>query len=224
MVQLSPFTQYFVRKLLRHYLEQWQRTPVVNSIRDVGGIDVARVFRGLYGEQVAARVYELEALIALYGELEQQGRDSMALEQMERQILQLLGLRLGGMLPTMLPRTVQESQIRRFRFWRGGGVREAMYCDQVFYGLVKTQGGGRLEMQRMAWALAQQEVVCMLSQGEGAVCLWVSLRSSAAGTLMTEGPVVMDRLMQFHPKLCRLRERQGRFNKQHYEHRKLMVA
>ncbi len=224
MVHCSPFTQYFVRKLLRHYLDRWQRMPVVNSIKEVGSIDLARIFQGLYGKQVAVRVYELEALIALYGDLERQGRDAIALEQMERQILQLLGLRLGGMLPLILPRMVHEAQIRRFRFWQKVGVWEGMCCDQEFYGLVKTQGEGRLEMQRMAWALAQQEVVCILTQGEGGVRLWVSLRSSTALVLMRQGPTVMGPLMRFHPTLCRLREQQYNLNQQYCEHHKLMVA
>jgi hypothetical protein len=212
MIEISPFTQYFVRRLLRHYLDQWKRLPMVNVIQDAGCMDVQRVLQGLcQGEgTVEARLHTLEALIAMYGDLERQAWNREMLESLEKQILKLLGLRLGEILPTTLPLVVSGEKVMPFKFCLAEALQEGIYYDREFYGLVKTHDlGGRLQMQRMAWALAQQQVACILVQEKGRMNLWVNVRSPAASALIQRGPAIMAQLMKLHPWLCRSLERQS---------------
>lgn len=212
MIEISPFTQYFVRRLLRHYLEQWKRLPMVQSIQDAGCMDVSRVLQGLYqGEgTVEVNLHTLEALIAMYGDLERQAWNREMLEPLEKQILKLLGLRLGEILPNSLPRVVDRGKVMPFKFCLAEVVNEGIYYDREFYGLVKTHElAGRLQMHRMAWALAEQEVACILVQDRIRTNLWVNVRSPAAPALIQRGPAIMTPLMKFHPWLCRSKERQA---------------
>jgi hypothetical protein len=89
-------------------------------------------------------------------------------------------------------------------------LQEGIYYDREFYGRVKTNELlGRLQMQRMAWALAQQEVACILVQEKGRMNLWVNVRSPAAPALIQRGPAVMAQLMKLHPWLCRSKEQRA---------------
>jgi hypothetical protein len=212
MVEISPFTQYFVRRLLRHYLEQWKRLPMIASVQDAGCMDVNRVLRGLYhGEgTVEAQIHTLESLITMYGDLERQAWNREMLDPLEKQILKLLGLRLGEILPTSLPRIVAEAKVLPFKFCLSEVLQEGIYYDREFYGRVRThEWVGHLQMQRMAWALAQQKVACMLVQEKSGMSLWVNVRSPAANTLMQRGPSIMAQLMKLHPWLCRAQERRS---------------
>lgn len=185
---------------------------MVNAIQDAGCMDVQRVLQGLsQGEgTVEARLHTLEALITMYGDLERQAWNREMLESLEKQILKLLGLRLGEILPTTLPRVVSGEKVMPFKFCLAEVLREGIYYDREFYGLVKTDGlAGRLQMQRMAWALAQQEVACILVQEKGRMNLWVNVRSPAAPALIQRGPAIMAQLMKLHPWLCRSKERQA---------------
>lgn len=173
-------------------------------------MDVQRVLQGLCrGEgTVAVRLHTLESLISMYGDLERQAWNREMLEPLEKQILKLLGLRLGEILPPSLPRVVDGKNITPFKFCLEGAIQEGIYYDREFYGLVKTNElPGRLQMQRMAWALAQQDVACLLVQDQGRMHLWVNVRSPAAPTLIQRGPAIMAQLMKLHPWLCRSKER-----------------
>jgi hypothetical protein len=212
MIKISPFTQYFVRRLLRHYLDQWKRLPMTASIQDPGCMNMQRVLQGLCQDEgtVAVRLHTLESLIARYGDLERQAWNQEMLEPLEKQILKLLGLRLGEILPPTLPPVVAGEKVRPFKFCLAEVLREGIYYDREFYGLIKTNELlGRLQMQRMAWALAQQEVACILVQEKGRMTLWVNVRSPAAPALIQQGPAIMAQLMKLHPWLCRSKERRG---------------
>jgi hypothetical protein len=212
MIKISPFTQYFVRRLLRHYLDQWKRLPMTTSIQDAGCMNVQRVLQGLYHDEgtVEARIHTLESLIARYGDMERQAWNREMLAPLEKQILKLLGLRLGEILPPALPRVVAREKVMPFKFCLADVIQEGIYYDREFYGLIKTNELlGRLQMQRMAWALAQQEVACILVQEQGRMNLWVNVRSPAAPALIQRGPAIMAQLMKLHPWLCRSKERQA---------------
>ncbi|NJM46798.1 MAG: hypothetical protein HC860_12110 [Alkalinema sp. RU_4_3] len=152
----------------------------------------------------------MEALIAMYGDLERQAWNQEMLEPLEKQILKLLGLRLGEILPTRLPLVVDGATVTPFKFCLAEVLQEGIYYDREFYGLVKTQElVGRLQMHRMAWALAQQEVACILVQDKTRMNLWVNVRSPAAPVLIQRGPAIMAQLMKLHPWLCRSKERRA---------------
>jgi hypothetical protein len=214
-MQVSPFAQYFVRKLLRQYFGQVQSLGQYVRMADPSSADLWRIVSGVYSgknENVEARVYELESLILMYGELESARSTTLDdLAQLENQILQLLGLRLARLLPKTMPAMLPEGMIQRFRFCLDRQIKDGMYCDEQFYGLVQQCSlDASLQAYRLSWALAQKDVPCVLTRSLTHNDVWVNLRSPASMVLLQEGPVLVQQLLRLYPIVCRFRDRPHR--------------
>jgi hypothetical protein len=214
-MQVSPFAQYFVRKLLRQYFGQVQSLGHYVRMADPSSADLWRIVSGVYAgkhENVEARVYELESLILMYSELESaRSTTPDDLVQLENQILQLLGLRLARLLPKTMPTMLPDGMIHRFRFCLDRQVKDGMYCDEQFYGLVQRWSlDASLQAYRLSWALAQKDVPCVLTRSPTHNDVWVNLRSPASKILLQEGQVLVQQLLRLYPIVCRFRDRPHR--------------
>jgi hypothetical protein len=209
-MQVSPFAQYFVRKLLRQYFGQSQSLGSYVRFADPSNADLWRIVSRLYGGKgnAEARVYELESLIGMYSQLESRRLfDRDELDKLEQQIIELLGLRLGRLLPATMPQMLPEQSVRRFRFYDAQQVREGMVVNDQFYGLVQDwNAGGSLHAYRLAWALAHKEVPCIMTRSPQRLSVWVHLRSRSAKVLMGQGPVLVQQLLTLYPVVCRMRQ------------------
>jgi hypothetical protein len=211
-VPLSPFTQYFVRKLLRRYFAQPQSLTPYLKVADPDSADLAKVLRSLCGsdQKFNVLVYELEALIDAYSKLESnQSRFSPAtvkteLGQIELRIQHLLGLRLGQLLPHRLPRLLPEVEAQGFQFCWGKRTRSGIVHHGQFYGLLQQwQPEAQLQAYQLAWTLAQRDVVCMITRSPQHYTLWVNLKSPAAITLLQQGKTLLPSLLKMNPAICR---------------------
>jgi hypothetical protein len=214
-MQVSPFAQYFVRKLLRQYFGQVQSLGQYVRMADPSSADLWRIVSGVYSgknENVEARVYELESLILMYSELESaRSTTPDDLAQLENQILQMLGLRLARLLPKTMPSMLPEGMIQRFSFCFGRQVKDGMYCNEQFYGLVQRWSlDASLQAYRLSWALAQKDVPCVLTRSASDNDVWVNLRSPSARVLLHEGPALVEQLLTLYPIVCRFRDRPHR--------------
>ncbi len=215
-MQVSPFAQYFVRKLLRQYFGQPQSLGSYVRFADPGNADLWSIVSGLYAPigKAEARVYELESLIARYSQLESRRLlDREELKKLEQQITEILGLRLGRLLPEIMPLLLSEQSVYRFRFYQEQRVQEGMVANDQFYGLVQVwHAGGSLHAYRLAWALSHKEVPCVMTRSRQRFSVWVNLQSRSAPVLMTQGNVLVQQLLRLYPVVCRMHqvsERQG---------------
>jgi hypothetical protein len=215
-MQVSPFAQYFVRKLLRQYFGQSQSLGHYVRFADPGSADLWKIINSLYAPQgnAAARAYELESLIGMYSQMEsRRSIDREELDKLEQQIIDLLGLRLGRLLPTNMPQMLPEKSVYRFRFYDESRIHEGIVFDEQFYGLVQAwQSDRTLHAYRLAWALSHKDVPCLITRSPQHCSVWVNLRSQSARTLMSQGHGLVHQLLRLYPAICRLRQAPARLD------------
>jgi hypothetical protein len=215
---LSPFTQYFVRKLLRRYLAQPQSLTPYVKVADPDSADLNRVLRSLCGsdQKFNLMLYELEALIETYSRLESnQSRHSpgtikVELARIELQIQHLLGLRLGKLLPQRLPQLLPEVEAQGFQFCWGKRLQAGILHRGQFYGLLQRwQIESQLQAYQIAWTLAQRDVVCMITRSPEHYAVWINLKTPAATTLLHQSKTILPSLLKMSPIVCRRQSASG---------------
>jgi hypothetical protein len=209
---VSPFTQYFVRKLLRRYLAKPQSLTPYLKVADPDQADLTQVLRRLSGsdQKFQLLLYELESLIDAYSRLEShQSRYSPTaikaeLSRIELQIQHLLGLRLGQLLPQRLPQMLPEVDGQGFQFCWGKRVQAGLFHRGQFYGLLQRwQHDAQLQAYQMAWTLAQRDVVCMITRSPQNYAVWINLKSPSAHVLLQQGKTILPSLLKLNPRICR---------------------
>jgi hypothetical protein len=209
---VSPFTQYFVRKLLRRYLAQPQSLTPYLKVADPDRSDLTKVLRSLCANEQKFQLllYELESLVETHTRLEsQQSRHSPTvlqaeLARIELRIQQLLGLRLSHLLPQRLPKLLPENATQPFRFCWGKQVQSGVFHHDQFYGLLQRwQPGAQLQAYQMAWTLAQRDVVCLLTRSTDQYALWINLKNPTATVLLQQSQAILPQLLKLSPTVCR---------------------
>jgi hypothetical protein len=209
---VSPFTQYFVRKLLRRYLAQPQSLTPYLKVADPDRADLNKVLRSLCSSEQKFNLllYELEALIDAHTRLESnQSRYSPAtmkaeLGRIEMQIQHLLGLRLGHLLPQRLPQMWPEDAGQGFQFCWGKRIQAGIFHRDQFYGLLQRwQLGAQLQAYQMAWTLAQRDVVCVMTRSADTYAVWINLKTPAAAVLLQQSKTILPPLLKLSPAICR---------------------
>jgi hypothetical protein len=208
-MQVSPFTQYFLRKLLRNYLTQ---TRSLSTYIRVAAADTANISQILDRPTTDPRTtdirnYKLETLIEAYSKLETRGDSRREeLQALEQEILNMLGLRLGRILPTLMPKLIAASQIQQFRFCLGIGVYDGMCHGGHFFGLVQQHHRlSSIESYQLAWALGQKEIPCVITRSTQSYQVWVDLRCQSAIVLLEKGATIVPPVLTLYPKICRYR-------------------
>ncbi len=196
---VSPFTQYFVRKLLRRYVSQARSLTTYFKVADPAQADCAKVLRSICRSehQYQNLLYELESLIAAHSQLESsQAKYSPAtanaeLLKIETQIQHLLALRLASRLPPQLPRLLLESSGQSFQFCLGQRLQTGICYHDHFYGLLQRWPiESRLQAYCLAWTLSQKAVTCIITRSAQDYAVWISLKSSVAQVLLLRGQTI----------------------------------
>jgi hypothetical protein len=212
-MQVSPFTQYFLRRLLRNYTTQARSLRPYIKVADPDQADISRILnhQPKTERNVEIRNFKLESLIETYSQLETRGgADRETLNQLENKILDMLGLRLGQLLPVMMPTLLNEAQIQRFRFLWGLQLCEGITNEAQFYGLVQPQAKlSSMQAYQLAWALGQKEIPCVITRSPKlqAYEVWVNLRSTSAALLFCQGTTIVPPVLSLYAKICRFRSR-----------------
>lgn len=202
---MSPFTQYFVRKLLRRYLAQPQSlTPYIN-VADPAQVDLERLLRSLCPDEQEFTVllFELENLIDHHSRIEaNQARYSPGVAQselvkIEQKVQKLLGLRLASLLPERLPRLLNESSGQSFQFCLERTLCAGICLGDQFYGLLRRlPNTAQLQAYQFAWMLSQQAVPCIITRSAVDYAIWINLKSPAAMRLLQQGDVLLPSLQK----------------------------
>ncbi|WP_317134485.1 ATP-binding cassette domain-containing protein [Leptolyngbya sp. 7M] len=111
-MQLSPYTQYYIRKLLRQYLSYIHYPLTGVGVCSFFQTDLNQLLKQLYpkGFEYGIKIQELETLIHLHQASEPQKISPYeTLSEIEQKIFWILGLKFLAILPSMPLTVPQES-------------------------------------------------------------------------------------------------------------------
>ncbi|MBF2072629.1 MAG: hypothetical protein IGS50_02540 [Synechococcales cyanobacterium C42_A2020_086] len=179
--QLSSFTQYYIRKLLR------QRLKMLDSprLQPLGleryfSQDLNVILHNAGASQRSTLIEQINTLVQLHLKHQQESHNGYLLAELEQRLFALLGVWLPGAypLPATQPTLVQEEAGAVFRFFLNGRLRQGIRYGQELYGWVAeclpTAVNG---LTPFLSSLAQQQVPFVLTVSSRRYAIWISLRS-----------------------------------------------
>ncbi|MFM7423901.1 MAG: hypothetical protein ACKO7W_02665 [Elainella sp.] len=180
-MQLSPYTQYYIRKLLRQYLN--------NLHYPVSGVGIAAYFQeSIYQQlqrlypssiELRAKLHELEMLVQHHqmSDVEKPYRTE-SLFDIEQKILWILNLKFLALLTSLSLTVLPESEASLFHFVQDNRVKEGIRCLEDLYGMVFAFGAEHdLKIYPLLLSLIGQQIPFVFAVSEHRHSIWVSLRS-----------------------------------------------
>ncbi|KAM3099419.1 hypothetical protein ACKFKF_14900 [Phormidesmis sp. 146-12] len=209
-MQLSPFAQYYIRKLLRQNIDR-ANPLLANETEDrlLSELDINQTLTDLYLEdhKIAAKKWELETLTQISQNLEKSHYEQESLIEIKRRILDILGFRSAAIVPSKLPLIVQEKLVPSFRFYREGKVLEGINFRHEFYGLVKEfETTQRLRTYQLAWALSEKNIPMILTTADARLGIWIRLRSPAYSAWLDQAAILPNLVLLLHSALHRFKQ------------------
>lgn len=180
-MQLSPYTQYYVRKLLRRSVHNLDYPLNGIGISSYIQLSVEQLLRRNYakGFVLSAKTRELETLIQRHQSNGiNQPYPSGNLFEIEHQILDILGLKCLAMLSTLALKVVPETAAALFHFLLANQMQQGIRYEDDLYGLVREFGEEQdFATQRLLQKLRNQQIPFLLTASESRHGIWISLRS-----------------------------------------------
>jgi len=206
-LKLDSFSQYYVRKLLRHYIKTpHSRVSQATDISRYFNIDLNLLIAKTCStpDDLPGKFQKLEMLIQVHQETSQ--RDQQALIDLERQILELVGLRLYSPDPPMLLELVEAHQVLFFKFFFNQEVRRGVRYKNEIYGLILES---RLEKNprilKLILVLLEWDIPFIVTHSKEHYAVWLNLRSPAYKTLITDDFRLIHKVLSLRHKLQRLK-------------------
>ncbi len=208
-MDLSPFAQYYVRKLLRQNVDRASHSSSKASLDSVViKLDFNQVLSDLYQTkpELTTKIWELEALTQICQELEKNHYDQDNLTEVKKRIFDLLGFKAGIVFPSKLPTILQEKPLSPFRFYGADTISEAVTYEGEIYGLVKQLDlSHRLQAYQLSWALSAKDISLLLTTSASRLAIWIRLRSPSYSVLRDQEQVLSGVVMSLHSKLHRFK-------------------
>ncbi|MCU0523835.1 MAG: hypothetical protein MUF72_03310 [Elainella sp. Prado103] len=189
-MQLSLYTQYYLRKLLRRSISHLNYPATGIGVDGCFQVNADQVLKRLYrnGFEFRAKLRELETLVQLHQAHQQSGLiqitskidPAASLLEIEQQIFNLLGLKFLTFISTLPLTIVSETTASLFHFVRDEQVHQGIrYADEL-YGLVQEFGAEQdFATHHLLLKLVDQRTPFILTASELRHGIWVSLRSPA---------------------------------------------
>lgn len=154
-----------------------------------------------------ATVRNLEVLADLYRQVSGPRSFQMtAQEELRRQIFQILRIRFG-ISETKTPSIVSEEEVTPFPFFCDGKMRDAIFCQDKFYGKVDVASlEDYSQLYQLALLLVEQGLSCLITTSPEVYSLWVGLRSPVYGVFLKGGISQIQRALSLHSVLYRFKQ------------------
>jgi hypothetical protein len=209
-MQLSPFAQYYIRKLLRQNMDQ-PNYFLTDEAEDrlLTRLDINQILTDLYLQdcKIAAKKWELETLTQISQAIEKSHHEQESLIEIKRRILDILGFTSEAIVPSKLPLIVQEKLVQPFRFYREGKVLEGTHFRDEFYGLVREfEITRRLQVYQLAWALSEKNIPIILTTSDSRLGIWIRLRSPAYSVWLSQGTILSNLVLLLRSALYRFKQ------------------
>lgn len=209
-MKLSSFTQYYIRKLLRHYLKtQSSRIPFRNELARYFDTDLGAILEcsGKTKAEVLATINKIETLVLAHHEQELSGLyDRQSLFKLEQQIFELVGLKLYSSTPAMLLVTVEERATAQFKFFLANQLQRGLRYKNVMYGFIlESKCGYEPSIFQLIAILAEQEIPFIVTNSQTRLAVWVNLKSPAYITLTRYGLRLINTTVNIQSKMRKLK-------------------
>jgi hypothetical protein len=185
---LSPYTQYYIRKLLRQYAVALNYPLSGIGISAYFQQDLHRILKKLYpsNEQLQDKIQELEMLVQHH---QPHDTDNPYLDgnltEIEQKILRILDLKFLALLPALPLTVVPEAEAALFHFVLESNIQEGIRCAEDLYGRVLTFGAKHnSQIYQFLLTLMAKQVPFVLAVSETRHSLWISLRSPFYNSLL----------------------------------------
>ncbi|MBW4464986.1 MAG: hypothetical protein KME07_06040 [Pegethrix bostrychoides GSE-TBD4-15B] len=186
---LSPYTQYYIRRLLRQYVGSLNYPPTGVGICAYLQQDLNELLAEIYPQsQLNAKLHELDMLVQHHQLSGTEGANPYGgSSDIEQKILWLLDLRFLALLPAMSLSIVPEDEASRFHFMLRGNMHEGLRHADDLYGKVLEFGAEHeLPTYSLLLTLINQQTAFLLTASKSRHVVWVDLRSPSYYRLMEQ--------------------------------------
>lgn len=192
---LSPYTQYYVRRLLRQYVGSLNYPSTGVGICTHLQQDLNELLAEIYPQpQLSAKLHELEMLVQHHQLSDAETANPYGgSSEIEQKILWLLDLRFLALLPAISLAIVPEVCISRFHFMLHGTMHEGIRHADDLYGKVLEFGAEHeLPTYSLLLTLINQQTAFLLTVSESRHVIWVDLRSPSYYRLVEQSSQVAE--------------------------------
>lgn len=191
---LSPYVQYYVRKILRQYVTCFNYPLAGIGIHHHLQTNLNQLMRELYTNEfeLQLKVQELEALIHLHqhGNVKEIAFHAN-LPEIEQKVLWILGLKFLALLPAMSVTVIAESAAALFHFVLDDELHQGIrYADELYGKALEFGAEQDFATYRLLMTLINQQIPFILTVSEFRHAIWVSLRAPAYDALIKQEPLL----------------------------------
>lgn len=210
-MQLSSFTQYYIRKLLRQYLKEMKYEVVQRaSIHDylVTDLDLILQKAGLNVDEIAATIEQVETLVSMHHQLVLRKQHcSQSLTQIEEKIFELIGLRFQSFVPPIQLVQAREDAVSQFNFFWAGELREGIRYSNNLYGLIlESRFKYNFHLHQLVATLSRADIAIVLTTSPNRYAVWIDLQSSAYPLFSSRNSHLLEKVAKLHFALNRFKE------------------
>ena len=179
-MHLSLYEQYYIRRLLRHYLSRLNYPTSGVAVCRYFQTDLSQLLKRLNCSDLHFTVQNLRVLIGFHqvtGENKFRWLDRVEIEQ---KILWLLGLKFLALVSNTQATVVSEASATRFNFVLDGQIHCGIrYLNELYGKCLMFGAEPNLVSFRTLFTLVNRRVPFVLTASEQQHIIWVDLRSPA---------------------------------------------
>lgn len=180
---LSPFTKYYICKLLRQYISYLNYPASGVGISSCLQTDLNQLLTQIYPHsfELRSKIQELETLVQLHqgSETNRNLYPYQNQAEIEQKILWILNLKFLALLPAMLLNVEPEAEVPLFHFVFDSRIHQGIrYSDELYGKVLEFETEDDLQAYHLLFTLINQQIPLVLTVSEFRHTVWVSLRSS----------------------------------------------
>lgn len=210
-MQLSSFTQYYIRKLLRQYLKEIkyqvvQRADVHRYLST--DLDAILKQRGLTVNEITATIEQIETLVQMHHQLVlEKQHHSESFAQIEEKIFELIGLRLQSFVPTPQLIQIEEKAANQFKFFWAGELRDGIRYNNMLYGaILESRCKYDFNVYQLIATLSKVDIAIVLTTAPTRYTVWVDLQSPAYSSFINQKLDLLEKVVKLNHILYRFKE------------------
>jgi hypothetical protein len=197
-MELSPYTQYYVRRLLRQYVTYLNYPLSGVSVCAYFQTSLDQLLKQLYpkGFEFRIKMQELETLVRLH-----QSSDLnkiypyQNLAEIEQKILYILGLKFLVLLAKLSLTIVPESVVSLFHFVLDERIHQGIrYSDELYGKLLEFHAKYDPKASQLLSTLLERQIPFVLTVSEYRHSIWVSLRSPTYYSLCQQNTPLLEKI------------------------------
>lgn len=197
-MHLSPFIQYYIRRLLRQYIGCLNYPSSGIGVYAYFQTNLEHLLKQIYpkGFEFKVKIQELETLVQLH-QISEPGKISPFGDrvEIESKIFSILGLKFLRLLSSLSLSIVPETSTSLFHFVLEEQIHQGIrYADEL-YGITRQfDGEPDLQVRYLLRKLVDQQIPFILTASEFRHGIWVSLRSPSYYSFCEQKTRVLEKI------------------------------